>query len=224
LPIRVRHTTAGNGSTTRALSVYCAPRRQSLSIIECERCPHCHGATRDGSALYCDRAQPTRRPGGWEQLVRRAFPSEADRTPIADVMSRRVCCVRPDVTIEAVTKLLLENGFSGAPVVDEEGHPMGVISKTDLLRLGADSPATPPACATVGDVMMPMAFSLDERVPLALGAAMMATEGVHRLPIVDADGKVVGILSALDILRWMAEQEGTMAARPVALDGVERVI
>ena len=56
--------------------------------------------------------------------------------------------------------------------------------------------------------MTPVAFTLEETAPLAYAAALMATEGVHRLPVVALDGKVVGILSSMDVLRWMAEASG----------------
>jgi hypothetical protein len=45
-----------------------------------------------------------------------------------------VVCVEPKVSVEALTALFVERGFSGAPVVDGHGKPIGVLSKTDLLR------------------------------------------------------------------------------------------
>lgn len=53
-----------------------------------------------------------------------------------------------------------------------------------------------------------MVFTLPESASLSKAAALMAFEGVHRLPILSNDGKVVGILSALDVLRWLAKQQG----------------
>ena len=62
--------------------------------------------------------------------------------------------------------------------------------------------------------------------PLTLAAAVMAIEQVHRLPVLAPGGAVVGVLSALDLLRWLAEADGYRAARatraaeprPVAMD------
>jgi CBS domain-containing protein len=164
-------------------------------------------------------------------------PTAADRTPVSAVMTSDVICVGPDVTIETLTALLLERGFSGVPVVDQNGHPIGVVSKTDLLRelsedgestvfspldtraknrmdvLGGGYHVESLTRATVGEVMMPVAFTLSEHAPIAQAAALMAFEGVHRIPVVSAEGEVVGLVSSLDILRWLAEQDGYLARK-----------
>lgn len=168
----------------------------------------------------------------------------AEITPISEVMTKGAICVSADLSVEAVTALLLEHGISGAPVVDERGHAVGVISKTDLLRvtsqqvIGHDSndltpplprsesgpssraresstpiarsPSRPPSRPgrTVGEIMTPVAFTMKETAPIAQAAAMMAFEAIHRLPIVSDAGEVIGILSSIDVLRWIAEQEG----------------
>src|SRR4029079_18434500 len=68
--------------------------------------------------------------------ARPARQSIADRTPVSAIMTTDVICVQPDVSIESVTRLLLERGISGVPVVDADGVPVGLVSKTDLLREG----------------------------------------------------------------------------------------
>ena len=122
---------------------------------------------------------------------------------VGAVMTRTTYCVRPDVAAARVAALLLEHRLGGMPVVDAAGRPIGVISKTDLLRHAHDGDA-----ALVGDIMMPMAVVLGQDVPIAQAAALMAGEGIHRLPIVDDTGAVCGILSALDVVRWVAEEAG----------------
>jgi CBS domain-containing protein len=52
------------------------------------------------------------------------------------------------------------------------------------------------------------AISLEATAPLTRAAALMAFEGVSRLPIVDGRQHVVGMLSALDLLRWLGRQDG----------------
>ena len=54
--------------------------------------------------------------------------------------------------------------------------------------------------------MTPVAYTLREDDPLSRAAAVMAVEHVHHLPIVAADGRVVGMLSSLDFARWIAAQ------------------
>jgi CBS domain-containing protein len=130
----------------------------------------------------------------------------ADRTPVASVMQRSVVSVPPDLDLSALAKVLLEHGISGVPVVGEDGKPLGVVSKTDLVRAG--NLAHSPTPLLVRDVMMPLSFSLTESASLARAAALMTFEGVHRIVIVSMSGAIVGMLSALDILRWLARNNG----------------
>jgi CBS domain-containing protein len=160
------------------------------------------------------------------------FParSAASRTPVCAAMTGDVVCVREDVSIEALAALVTERGISGVPVVNAEGFPIGVVSKTDVLRerrrggtgptmdgeplegtdqqrLDAGFHAEPAARRTVADIMMPLAFTVYEDSPLSRATALMAYEGVHRVPVVSDDGRVVGILSSLDVVRWLAQHD-----------------
>jgi CBS domain-containing protein len=129
-------------------------------------------------------------------------PSNSD---VARLMSPTPCCVRDDVTAGAITALLLELGFSAVPVVDADGRALGIVSKTDLLRhLHAGKSRE----ANAKDLMMPMVFAIDLKTAPGDAAALMAGEGVHRLPVVDGSGAVVGILSALDLVRWLGQLAG----------------
>jgi CBS domain-containing protein len=157
----------------------------------------------------------------------------AAHAPIATIMTRDVVCVERDLSVEEVTRLFLDRGLHGAPVVDEAGALCGFVATADLLRARDDRGDTGEleqprvrarggvsyplgegfhlqeiARATVGELMTPVAITLPPSAPIGMAAAMMAIEGVHRMPVVSAGGRVVGILSALDLLRWVAEQDG----------------
>lgn len=232
-PVRVRRTSSGDGQSTAAFSVFCTHRGRSLPIDECSSCEFCDGFTLDfadrNSMLRC------RRPTDLSSVEREPGHDQtsAGVTPIAEVMTAAVWCVTADVSVETVTAVFLERGISGAPVVDDDGFPIGLITKTDLLRerrvegdtedhqplrihtlagdqidLGPGFHADRVARATVGEIMTPVAFTLPERAPLARAAALMSFEGVHRIPVVSDEGQVVGILSALDIVKWVARQDG----------------
>ncbi|MBK7583942.1 MAG: CBS domain-containing protein [Myxococcales bacterium] len=164
----------------------------------------------------------------------------AETTPVSKIMTKNVVCVPPDLGLEALTGLFLDRGISGAPVVDASGRTLGVVSKTDVLREHQDRGDTAEQGepevfrdgiragldrgmhvvgndeATVKDVMTPLAFTVAEGTSIARAAALMALEGVHRVPVASAAGKVVGILSALDILRWLAQEEGYRVPDPHA--------
>jgi CBS domain-containing protein len=161
-------------------------------------------------------------------------------------MTRRVLAVRPDVSLEALTGLFLDRDIGGAPVVDDGGRPIGVVSKTDLLRVQRDSGDTREAVASgrqpsrgqlrvelgpgfhaealprvVAEAMTRAAYTISENAPLTHAAALMAFEGVHRVPVVSEDGRVAGMVTAIDILRWLAQQDGYLVPAGAGLEAHE---
>jgi CBS domain-containing protein len=131
--------------------------------------------------------------------------SLAEVTPVSEIMTSDAICVSAETPVEAVVKLFLDRNLSGVPVVDDRNHAVGVISKTDMLRERCRAEHDP---RPVGDVMTPVAFTMKETAPISQAAALMAFEQIHRLPIVSDSGEVIGILSSIDVLRWIAQVEG----------------
>ncbi len=129
-----------------------------------------------------------------------------DETFVNAVMVRDVVCVARDLPISNLEDLLVQLGISGAPVTDDDGRPVGMISKTDLVAAHRRGGLT--AETRVGDLMMPMTFSVGTDETLAKTAGLMAFEGLHRVPVVNRDGRVIGLVAALDVLRWMARESG----------------
>ena len=72
---------------------------------------------------------------------------------------------------------------------------------------------------TVDTIMTPSVYSFTPETPLADAIAVMAFEGLHHLPVVDEAGTLVGMVSALDVLDWIARQAGYTPAR----DNDERI-
>jgi CBS domain-containing protein len=221
LEIRSRHTLAGDGESTTVRSVFCPRRARSMTVEECFACPQYAGvATGAAPALLCQHpsALSRRMPTTW------FTPSRSDRTPVREVMTPRVVCVRPEVGVEELEGLLRACRLRALPVVDEAGVPLGVAGVGDLVNRRADASAggaeagTGPGArhdlVTAGDVMGGVALALSETSSVAQAAAFMAFEGVHRVPVVDDEGKVVGILTALDLLRWLAQQDGYVLEEP----------
>ena len=219
LPVRKRRIVSGDDSETTTRSVLCPMHGQSVALPVCAECVRCERIDESGVRCTPEMVQPTMR---WSPLLRRMLPSAADRVAIAEAMAHYVTCARADVAIDTLTALLLDADIGAVPVVDAEGFPIGIVSKTDLLRDHWENGDTEEvtdevvdgvhltarAPKTVRDLMMPIAFTLREDDPLSRAAAVMATERVHHLPIVSADGRVVGMLSALDFVRWVAAQSG----------------
>jgi len=140
----------------------------------------------------------------------------ADEVPVTRIMSRKVTCARPDLEMPRLVELMVQSRIGCVPVVGERGCPIGMVTKLDVVeRLSA---AQPCACGDAGaahhepgtasDVMMPFAITLADHATVAHAAAIMAREDVHHVPIVDDDGRVIGIVSAIDIVRWLATNDG----------------
>lgn len=133
--------------------------------------------------------------------------------PVREIMTPNVVTFSADTSIEHATKVLLERHISGAPVLDEEGRPVGIVSKTDLLEAwheyakeAADDDGE--THVVVGDIMVPYLLAAQDTSPISLAAALMAYEGVHRLLVLDQHNAMVGIVSSLDVLRWLAQLSG----------------
>lgn len=245
LELRSRRTLRADGNTVLDVTVRCPVRGSDVPLHECLECERCEGLSVDRSSgdagVVCRGEDALPRP--LSSLSSEPAPDlpgvgAADRTPISEVMTKHVVCVRPDLDTRTLAALFLERGISGAPVVDDGARPIGVVSKTDLVReryerdesgaatergsfdgslddsldgstLEAFGFHTEPAHGTtVADIMMPVAFCLPANESIARAAALMAFEGVHRVPVVGSRGQVVGLLSPLDILGWLAREHG----------------
>jgi CBS domain-containing protein len=130
----------------------------------------------------------------------------------ADLMTSDPQSVRRDATVAEAAAFLSTRGFSAAPVIDAAGRPVGVVSRTDLLRnqartavhtarpAGSDQ-RTVPDGAAVREVMTPVLFCVHPDDPAAEAVEKMLALNVRRLFVVDDAGVLVGVVSAFDVLR-----------------------
>jgi len=201
LPIHERRILDGTGDATSSRTVQCPTHGDAVPVSMCAECAQLVRIDAlDG--VVCAPKGPHRETA-WSHLLHRILPSAADRVTIAEAMSRTVVCVTRDVSIAALAALFVGEEVSAAPVVDGEGFPIGIVSKTDLVRERLE-----PEDTAIGDFMTPLAYSLCASDPLSRAAAVMATERVHHLPVVDGDCRVVGMIGALYFFRWIAAQSG----------------
>lgn len=143
-------------------------------------------------------------------------------TTVASIMTREIFAVRPETDLETTAKLLTERHITGAPVIDAQCSPIGVVTLTDLVdplrersdRLGeskfycltqhsrsilwGDGAVTP--IGVVADVMSRFVLSVEPQTSLWRAAERMVSEDVHRLLVVD-HGRLVGIVTSMDVLR-----------------------
>ena len=148
-------------------------------------------------------------------------------TVARDIMQSRIVTVSPNAPLRAVQSVFVEEGIHGAPVVDEEGRVLGVITSMDLLRAASEedeaSPAEPayfrydldlhgfdwsraPADlrerlpdAVAADVMTTEVVTVAPDAPVSVVARVLRENAVHRALVVE-DGELRGIVSAMDLV------------------------
>jgi CBS-domain-containing membrane protein len=203
LDVRTRRTLLPGWNEEEVSYVPCPVTGSSRSIAACKECERYAGIVRDSEGhwfmvCHADSLAPL------ADVIARADPSWSAAT-VANAMNTKPYCVHEDVELREVVALLVEHGISGAPVVDDAGRPIGMVSKTDLLiedyEQTEEADGEPLKGRLARDIMTKGAISISERAPLGDAVQLMTEQEVHRLPVVDVGGVVVGVLSTLDILR-----------------------
>jgi CBS domain-containing protein len=142
--------------------------------------------------------------------------------------------IRANATVREAIEMLTEHGFSAAPVIDDAGRAVGVVSRADILIYDREKGTKPGAAAyyergdlttragerlgpgfhvqgmdatVVRDIMTPAVFSARPDTPAAKVVEQMVALKVHRLYVVEADGTLVGVISAQDVLRHLRPAE-----------------
>ena len=133
---------------------------------------------------------------------------------IGEICSREVVYIARSESCAQAARLMRENHVGSLVVVAAAGKPvmpLGMITDRDLavgvMALGLD-----PAKTLVEAVMRPRIALARESDGLGRAIALMRSEGVRRLPVVDADGNLVGILAADDLIELFADELSGLAA------------
>ena len=119
---------------------------------------------------------------------------------IRECMNTKLVTLRREMKIEDAINLLLKNRISGAPVVDEDGKLVGVLSEKDCLRIFANSAYNLTPGADVDKYMSTNLTTLTPDVDVFTAAELFMKNPFRRLPIVDENGVLVGQISRRDIL------------------------
>lgn len=130
--------------------------------------------------------------------------------PVADYCSSRVETAGPSETLRALAERMDRKGV-GCVVVVDEGVVTGVVTDRDValavLAAGRDADATPTASLLGRE---PVTVHADR--PLRVAAGLMRRHALRRLPVVDANGRLVGILSRDDLIQLLGRELSGMAA------------
>ena len=158
------------------------------------------------------------------------FSFRVFRAPISTIMDTNVVTVFRGLSVEGLLLIFLEDDLRRAPVVDERSRLVGFVSfsdlviepneeqaeSEDLLRVPLQSGGSYHLSSefhlenpkrTVEDIMTAPPACLPPSATMSLAAALMAHEGCSALPVVDADRRVIGLLTARALLRWLAQAD-----------------
>jgi CBS domain-containing protein len=148
----------------------------------------------------------------------RALPDLPTDRPVRDIMTPDPLAVQLETPVTKIVELLLKESFKAVPVIDPERHVIGIISDGDLIERGGMplrlsvgqvlDEATlrehlQPIRATgqvARDIMTPSPICLDARTPIDRAARRMVQTNLKRLPVIDEQGKLIGMLSRVDVL------------------------
>jgi CBS domain-containing protein len=146
---------------------------------------------------------------------------------VAEVMTAEVLTVTPETSLKQVAEMLASRGISGAPVVDDEKHVVGVVSEADIIVKERRQPqpdalhrlfrrtngtAAKRAATTAGEAMTSPAVTVTGTRRVDVAAALMLDRHVNRLPVVDDQGVLVGIVTRADLVRAFVHSDEEIAS------------
>lgn len=146
---------------------------------------------------------------------------------IGEICTREVVIANRDVTVKVAAQLMREFHVGSIVLVDEQGgkrKPCSILTDRDIAvavtALGLD-----PDVIRAGDVAAKEVVEVNEDAGVAETVAVMRMKGVRRLPVVDQEGTLIGIIAADDIVTLLAEEMpglATMISREHKKEAAER--
>ncbi|MCX5716981.1 MAG: CBS domain-containing protein [Nitrospirae bacterium] len=153
---------------------------------------------------------------------RHARARAASATCVRAAMSRNVLSVNKFEDITRAVNILAENNISGLPVVDRENHVVGIISEADVVSMvGSRRPHTFKDLLRhvlghpiperkmghiVGDIMTSPVVTIHPDTEISEAVRLMDERKVRRLPVVDKEQRLIGLISRSDIVKTMGER------------------
>jgi CBS domain-containing protein len=149
---------------------------------------------------------------------------------VSEIMTTEVVAVKCETSVNEVAKVMGAKNISGVPVVDDDQHVVGIITELDLIvrntRLEMPRfievldwgriPLERPGHAKerlqhmlgtqAADIMTEKVETIGPDAPVEDLAELMVKHRVNPVPVVDAEGKLIGIVSRADLVDMMAEQ------------------
>lgn len=135
-----------------------------------------------------------------------------DKTTAGEIMRTKLVTVTPKMSVMDAVALLLKNQFSGAPVVDESGALVGIMSELDCVNHISDAVMNGVPPKQVEDLMTAEVETVEPDTTLLTLVHIFSQRRFRRVPVVDRSGKLLGQISRRDVMatlydRMRAEQK-----------------
>ncbi|MBT8211884.1 MAG: CBS domain-containing protein [Acidimicrobiia bacterium] len=154
-----------------------------------------------------------------------------------DIMSKGVITVTPDQSLKEAARVMVGEGVSGLPVVDEAGAVVGIITEADFLAKEASRGRTRyrrlldtifgeeeiVKAELVSEAMTPDPITIDPHARVSEAARIMDEHKVKRLPVVDTTGKLLGIVSRADVVAAFIRPDKVIEAQ-LRQDVIRRIL
>jgi CBS domain-containing protein len=138
-------------------------------------------------------------PGGKERIM-----------PIKDFCTKNVVTARGDETVADAAKMMRDKNVGTIVVVDRQAVPIGMITDRDV-AINVAAEGKNPASTRIKEVMSEDLIVLNEERGVFEAVKTMCEQGVRRVPIVDGEGRLSGILSLDDLLMIFGEEMASIA-------------
>lgn len=122
---------------------------------------------------------------------------DTDTITAGEIMTTTLLTVPQVMTVRELSTFLADHEITGAPVTDENGNLVGVVSVTDIAQNEANQESL------VRDIMTPTVYTVPADTPVRKIARAMIAGRVHRLVVTQGDD-VVGIVTSLDLLKLLS--------------------
>jgi CBS domain-containing protein len=115
-----------------------------------------------------------------------------------DIMTSKVCTIRPEASAQEAAQLLSQKRISGLPVVNPDGKIIGIVTEADIIsKVNQEG-------LLVADIMSHEVIAVDEETSVSEIASLLTKRRIKRVPVVEK-GKLVGIVSRADIVNAVAQ-------------------
>ena len=129
---------------------------------------------------------------------------------VQDIMTSEVQCCSPDTNLASAAKMMWDSDCGALPVLNVEGKVLGVITDRDIC-MATMTKNRPPSQITVWETITPRAFTCQPTEDVHVALDLMKREQVRRVPVVDEDGILQGMVCINDLILYAGAAHGKKA-------------